>query len=665
MKKNKINLILDSTFRNYPSLRLVKDHLLSRNSKDKAEQNNYKVVRDCDNLRVWLYVDLAKKYYPKLDISQTERWWQHYLEVDFYNYNKALNVVYESVRRSAFRTESISQLKTAVRRECNCSLNTLLGPIRVQVERLYLSKGSVFAQPNEAVDVIRDIVQWTRLSQKPVLDDPSLEVEAYEKFWATQDRLTSLWTTDDPVRQDYLSRLHEIVNRHFVDDREFILQRGKHGSGAVSDPDVHRDISMKTDAVAFSDPRLNYLALHNPGVKPTECGISFYTNEYGTFPTSDTAATFSTVPKNLEKRRGIALQKASRMWWQQATLDTFYRTVWCKPYVQKHLPIFDRNVNREMARIASVRNHLATIDLSAASDSVASNLVKAIFGPNVRRALLCARADHFHLDCRRFVTYATMGDASTFPVETIVFGACCKLALDLAVEYYVSRNTRPPFNTDEYYVFGDDILIPNDSVVLMFFHDICSRLGFVINDDKSFYYGPYRESCGIEAYLGESIEPFYGRLKLRKAERFGSLVGAANECYVRGLKCLRQYIIWLLANLCKGYRNIPWTERSEDGSSVFTPYLDVSRLVIRQVEDPGWARTFGSGSQVWEIMAVRSRSRKPDKDRLPGAEWYGLYTALSSRSERVSDTPIDYRATTHYISRSGKNRDSVLLCTAL
>jgi hypothetical protein len=352
------------------------------------------------------------------------------------------------------------------------------------------------------------------------------------------------------------------------------------------------------------------------------------------------------------------------MWWQQATLDTFYRVSWNKPYVRKHMSIFDRDVNREMARRASVRNNLATFDLSAASDSVASDIIKSVYGPNVRRALLCARADHFSSDPRKFVTYATMGDASTFPVETQVFGACCKLAIDLAVAYYRERNSKLPFDPEDWFVFGDDIIIPNDRVVVRFFHDILDRLGFIINDDKSFVYGPYRESCGIEAFLGESIEPFYARLKLTKAERFGSLVGAANECYARGYKCLRQYILMELAKICKGYKFIPWTERTDDSSSVITPYIDVNRLVLKQTEDIEWGkRDFPAGSQVWEIVAMRSRSRKPDKDRLPGAEWYGLYTALSTRSEQVSDTPIDYRNTVHYISYSGKNRDSVFAVT--
>lgn len=659
MKKKLITQLLDKTRESYPSLRLVKDHLISRKAGSRADVSNAKTVYDCDMIRFWLYVDLAKKYYPRLDISKTLRWFNSYTAVDFRKYNKALNVLYESVRRTEYKTIRVSQLKTAVRAECDCSLNTLLGPVRVQVERLFTGYYD-FAQPNEAVDVIRDIVQWTRLSQKAELDDPTLEEDCWVKFWENQERLANVWNTDDPIRQDYLSRMKEIISRYFVSDREFILQRGKHGSGAVADPDIHRNVAMKQDAVAYYDEWLNYLALHNPGVKPTECGLGYYTNEYGTL-IADRSAKPSTVPKNLDKRRGIALQSCSRMWFQQATLDTFYRVSWSKPYVQKHLAIFNRDVNREAARQGSIYNNIATLDLSSASDSVSVRLVKKVFGPNVRRALLCARADHFTSDTRKFETYATMGDASTFPVETIVFGACIKLALDLAVEYYREAWVKVPFNPELWFVFGDDIIVPNDYQVLSRLHDILDRLGFIVNKDKSFYHGPYRESCGIEAYLGESIEPFYARLKLWKAERYGSLVGAANEVYLRGYKCLRQYLLIELAKICKGYKYIPWTERAEDGSSVFTPYIDLGRLVVRQAQESIVGGIHLPCSQVWEIVALRSRSRKPDKDRLPGAEWYGMYTALSSRSEQVSDTPIDYRATVHYVSYSGKNRDAVLL----
>jgi hypothetical protein len=167
------------------------------------------------------------------------------------------------------------------------------------------------------------------------------------------------------------------------------------------------------------------------------------------------------------------------------------------------------------------------------------------------------------LDC----TYATMGDASVFPTETLIIGAAVQLAINHA-------RLDDPYVPNRFVVFGDDIICPNNYFVLKHIHDIFSRIGFVINDDKSFINGPYRESCGVEAYLGHEIQPWYFRTEPVGLTRLQSLIGAANECYSRGYRLTRRYFINEYKRMCNcSIELLPFTEDILDSSRFHTETL--------------------------------------------------------------------------------------------
>jgi hypothetical protein len=61
-------------------------------------------------------------------------------------------------------------------------------------------------------------------------------------------------------------------------------------------------------------------------------------------------------------------------------------------------------------------------------------------------------------------------------------------------------------------VYGDDIILPSTAYTL--FAEMVDFYGFRINEGKSFYNSPFRESCGAHYHSGIDITPIYVKHKL-------------------------------------------------------------------------------------------------------------------------------------------------------
>lgn len=87
----------------------------------------------------------------------------------------------------------------------------------------------------------------------------------------------------------------------------------------------------------------------------------------------------------------------------------------------------DQSQNQEMCLRGSKDGSLATIDLSAASDRVSCLCVGNVFRGNeaLLRALRSTRTQKVELlkngPIRSLNMYSTMGNATTFPVESLIF----------------------------------------------------------------------------------------------------------------------------------------------------------------------------------------------------------------------------------------------------
>lgn len=155
----------------------------------------------------------------------------------------------------------------------------------------------------------------------------------------------------------------------------------------------------------------------------------------------------------------------------------------------------DQSRNQRLARIGSLTNDLATLDLSSASDTIAYELVWMLLPFDWAERLSILRtsrvlvSDACEIELEKF---SSMGNGYTFPLESLIF-------------YALAEAVSPAGS--EVSVYGDDIIVP--SACFQPLVALLSALGFVPNEKKSFYDGPFRESCGTDWLSGVDIRPFY------------------------------------------------------------------------------------------------------------------------------------------------------------
>lgn len=200
------------------------------------------------------------------------------------------------------------------------------------------------------------------------------------------------------------------------------------------------------------------------------------------------------VLKNWQTKRTIACESEGNIPFQLA-FDTFGK----RRLRAYGINLSDQSKNRRMAKEASITGSDATVDVKTASDTCAQNAVWLTFPYEWAKYLDDIRAPSYHLchadgdrEYGDYHKFSSMGNGSTFCIETLLFAAACKAV--------GSRN---------FSVYGDDIIIEADLYGDLV--KLLAYLGFDINQSKSYTTGPFRESCGGNYYNGVDITPFYIR----------------------------------------------------------------------------------------------------------------------------------------------------------
>lgn len=256
------------------------------------------------------------------------------------------------------------------------------------------------------------------------------------------------------------------------------------------------------------------------------------------------------VPKDLEKPRLIAAEPLEHMWCQQNLRHYMYERTARSSWLRNYIKFRDQTQNQRMAVQASIDGRLATVDLSAASDRI-SCLVAELFWRGNLPVLLSLRACRTHqcmvnnrvMSLRKF---ATMGNACTFPVQSLLF-----LGIAIACTLYARGKLPTPENIEaldgEVSIYGDDIVVPVECRI--WFEKVMNLLWFKINPKKTYWTGRFRESCGVDAYGGELVTPAYYRgPTTRKPESVVMNVEVSNNFYMKGLTLVSDLIA----------RTIPW-----------------------------------------------------------------------------------------------------------
>jgi len=204
----------------------------------------------------------------------------------------------------------------------------------------------------------------------------------------------------------------------------------------------------------------------------------------------------TTVPKNAKTDRVIAIEPSLNMFLQKGIgglIRSRLRTV--------GIDLNDQTPNQRRAKEGSITGAWATIDLSAASDSIAYELVRRLLPADWFAALELCRSQIGVLPSGEKIFYqkfSSMGNGYTFELESLIFWA-----LISAVESLTGRVG------SGFLVYGDDLVVPTDSAASVI--EVLSYCGFSCNEKKTFVTGPFRESCGKHYFRGVDVTPFYVR----------------------------------------------------------------------------------------------------------------------------------------------------------
>lgn len=362
------------------------------------------------------------------------------------------------------------------------------------------------------------------------------------------------------------------------------------------------------------------------------------------------------VPKKMDKNRVISKEPASLAYFQQGVAHALVKCMSECPQLRGHVDLSSQKASQDAAWEGSLYGGFATLDLSNASDSVTYSLVKRVFkNSDLRRCLICTRSDEALLPDGNVVAlgkFAPMGSSVCFPVETLIFAACC--------EYSVREITGHPSCRNDYTVYGDDIVIRYPFVGNLI--EILHRLHFSVNTSKSFSQrGEYRfrEACGAYFLNGEDVTPLKlsRRLALMEPGERGrqigprmSLCSLANEAYERGFSELRKWCLHHLKKYYPALRGIRFIDPSvteEIAGCLFSDPESVTNWNLRTRDDLGKRREYW-GSRAYELLFVSAR---PDltllaKYKCNGDESPDLYQYWRARyrdfSRRIASGTSEY-----------------------
>jgi len=184
--------------------------------------------------------------------------------------------------------------------------------------------------------------------------------------------------------------------------------------------------------------------------------------------------------------------------------------------------------HRLLVPLAARSGSFATVDFSAASDTISKALVELLL-PDDWLAILsshrseCVRLEKYKPDVHVLEKFSSMGNGFTFELETLIFWALARAVCNRTE--YVS-------------VFGDDVILP--SARLESYQSLVEYCGFSLNSRKSFSSGYFRESCGAHSFFGNDAKPVYLRSRIRAAHdilRTANQVRRCSSQFYPGMGC--------------------------------------------------------------------------------------------------------------------------------
>ncbi len=286
----------------------------------------------------------------------------------------------------------------------------------------------------------------------------------------------------------------------------------------------------------------------------------------------------SFVNKNVDTARCISTEPLINMWFQKG-LESQINARTLRRY-GVDLATQPR-INGNLARVGSETGIYATLDLESASDSISVRMLDAMFPKGFVNWLKLTRSPECLLPSNRRLKLemiATMGNAFCFPLQTLIFSCVINTVYELrGIPLKRPENFEFDPRGKNFGVFGDDIIVVTEAVPMVV--RLLTLLGFKVNSDKSHVEGPFRESCGMDAFLGHPVRGVYIK-RLRTAQDTYVAINTLNRWSARSGVPLQHTVGALLDSITTEYPRVPPDE--DDTAGIHVP-LTYARGVKRGV----------------------------------------------------------------------------------
>lgn len=329
-----------------------------------------------------------------------------------------------------------------------------------------------------------------------------------------------------------------------------------------------------------------------------------------------------TVPKTSLIDRCACKEPDYNMFMQKAIGDSIRRSL-----KRKGLNLNDQTANQRLARQGSVDESLATIDLSSASDSVTTQLVLLLMPDEWFDLMDDVRSKSTLIDgiWHKNEMFSSMGNAFTFELESLIFWA-----LTRACAFLTRTSGRIS-------VYGDDIICPSglkDAIL-----SALEFSGFRVNQKKTFFEGPFRESCGKHWFHGCDVTPFYVKTVPVDVTGWCHLLNSLRrwaDDNNSGVCDPRYFDIWTLFS-----ELIPMSIRGHWDlslkSNLCSPgRLPIARLASKQERDDAVEKRFSFGAYLHWLSAGEDRKELSELEtsvfEYDGAVVLRRYTVLDPRT---------------------------------
>jgi hypothetical protein len=196
------------------------------------------------------------------------------------------------------------------------------------------------------------------------------------------------------------------------------------------------------------------------------------------------------VPKTTLVDRTIAVEPLLNGYLQKG-VDVFMRQRLKK--VRVYLSKQERNAHfAYLGSLPEQADPFVTIDLSSASDSISTEMVRRLLPFDWFIFMNQLRAKSYTTNDKEFTPYqkfVSMGNGFCFPLESLIFASVCSLYAE----------------PGDFRVYGDDIIV-RQSIAKQVLQTLW-WLGFRHNPKKTFISGPFKESCGADWLEGHDVRP--------------------------------------------------------------------------------------------------------------------------------------------------------------